>query len=384
MTVDSGTQSSKLSAELDPPDQPLSAGQHGAIAELLALEDAALVGSLYARLPHTPEEIQEAADHRIDLERAYAANSKRTALADWRTWRRFCVEADVSVLPATISSLRLFLESRLKAGRRRATLSHYLWTLALVHRLRELPWPLDTANGRLMWKGICRLKQMKLSQHQKHGLTLDEVERMLAAMGEAPADLRDAAMLSLASEALVRPAELVAFALEDFTFLSNGSGRVRFERSKTDQEGAGALLAISADCVVRLRRWLDHAQITTGPIFRAIPTIVRGEDRRERFPGRYGFPLSTGDVQRIYKRRARDAGLVDTNISGHSPRIGSTQDMVAQGLSGPLIRHQGRWKSERMVSRYSEHLQADRGAMPQLLEMRAARKRAAPNEETSA
>jgi len=143
-----GTQSSKQSTPLDPPEPPLTAGQQAAIAELLALEDAALVGSLYARVPGTPEEIQEETEHRIDLERAYAANSKRTALADWRIWRRFCAEAGVPVLPARLSTLRLFLEARVKAGRRRATLSHYLWTLALVHRLRELPWPLDTARGR--------------------------------------------------------------------------------------------------------------------------------------------------------------------------------------------------------------------------------------------
>jgi hypothetical protein len=83
-------------------------------------------------------------------------------------------------------------------------------------------------------------------------------------------------------------------------------------------------------------------------------------------------PLSTRDVQRIYKRRAAAVGLDETNISDHSLRIGSTQDMGAAGLSGPLIRHQGRWKSERRVSRHLEHLQADRGAMPQLPQRRRA------------
>lgn len=121
---------------------------------------------------------------------------------------------------------------------------------------------------------------------------------------------------------------------------------------------------------MRLRRWLAHAEVTTGAIFRAIPRILKAEEQRELLPGRYGFALSTRDVQRIYKRRAVAAGLDPTHISGHSPRIGSTQDMGAAGLSGPLIKQQGRWKSERMVARYLEHLHADRGAMPQLLEIR--------------
>jgi integrase len=311
-------------------------------------------------------------------QRAYAANSQRTALADWRTWRRFCEEASLPVLPASVTSLRRFLQARIAVGRRRATLDHYLWTLALVHRLRELPWPLDTARGELMWKGVRR--QVPKAQHQKHGLTLDEVEQMPAAMGEAPADLRDAPLLSLASEALARPSELVALAFEQLTFNAHGTGRVRFAKSKADPEGVGALLSISTDCVARLRRWFAHAEVTTGPIFRAIPRVLRSEETRERRPGRYGFALSTRDVQRIYKRRAAAAGLDPTHISGHSPRIGSTQDMAAAGLSGPLIQQQGRWKSERMVARYSEHLHADRGAMPQLLALRRAKVRNASND----
>jgi integrase len=359
-----------MTLDLDMPDPPLTPGQHAAITELLALKDAELVDRLSARGRGIAEaaQKQEELEHALDLGRAYAANSQRTALADWRTWRRFCGEAGVPALPATVGTLRRFLLSRIEAGRRRATLDHCLWTLALVHRLRELPWPLDTARGQLMWKGVRRL--VSKAQRQKHGLTLDEIEQMLAVMGETPADLRDAALLSLASELLARASELVALTLEQLTFNTEGTGRVRIAKSKADQEGAGALLAISAGCVVRLRQWLNHAEVTSGAIFRTIPRILKTGQPSPTLPGRYGSPLTTRDVQRIYKRRAAAAGLDPTHISGHSPRIGSTQDLGAAGFSAPLIKQQGRWKSERMVARYLEHLTADRGAMPQLLERR--------------
>src|SRR5688500_17734020 len=98
-----------MTPDLESPDPPLSGAQQAAIAELLALEDTALVGRLYARLSVTAEEKQEQIEHALDLERAYAANSQRTALADWRTWRRFCAELGVPALPATLGTLRRFL-----------------------------------------------------------------------------------------------------------------------------------------------------------------------------------------------------------------------------------------------------------------------------------
>jgi integrase len=363
-----------LDPPLESPDPPLTARQQTAIAELLALDDTALVDRLHVVPQDTEEEAEEQQERKNDLESAYAANSKRTARADWRTWCRFCDAAGLPRLPATVRSLRRFLKARIAAGKRRATLDHYLWTLALVHRLNELPWPLDTGPGRRMWKG--QRRRLAKGQHQKHGLTLDEVEQMIAAMKDAPSDLRDAALLSVASEVLARPSEAVSLAFEQLTFNATGSGRVFFPKSKADQEGKGAVLAISAECVERLRRWVAHAEVTTGPVFRAIPLVVFKKEKRVPLPGRYGFALNTRDVQRIYKRRAAAAGLDPINISGHSPRIGSAQDMGAANLSGPLIQQQGRWKSPRMVNRYLENLQADRGAMPQLLAMRAARKRA--------
>src|SRR6185312_2342117 len=82
----------------------------------------------------------------VDLDRAYAANTKRMWRASWRVWRAFCGAADPPwpVLPASVDSLRAFLEARITAGLCRATLDGNLSTLAMVHRLSGLPWPLHT------------------------------------------------------------------------------------------------------------------------------------------------------------------------------------------------------------------------------------------------
>jgi hypothetical protein len=51
----------------------------------------------------------------------------------------------------TVDSLRAFLQARVAAGRKRATLDLNVATLRMVHRLADLPWPLDTLQGELMW-----------------------------------------------------------------------------------------------------------------------------------------------------------------------------------------------------------------------------------------
>ena len=53
-------------------------------------------------------------------------------------------------------------------------------------------------------------------------------------------------------------------------------------------------------------------------------------------------------------------------ISGHSPRVGAAQDMIASGIRIPAIMQAGRWKSAAMVQRYGEWLLAQRSAAAQL------------------
>ena len=53
-------------------------------------------------------------------------------------------------------------------------------------------------------------------------------------------------------------------------------------------------------------------------------------------------------------------------ISGHSPRVGAAQDMIASGIGIPAIMQAGRWKSASMVQRYGERLLAERNGAAQL------------------
>jgi hypothetical protein len=50
-------------------------------------------------------------------------------------------------------------------------------------------------------------------------------------------------------------------------------------------------------------------------------------------------------------------------VSGHSIRVGATQDLLALNIDLASVMQAGRWKSNRMPMRYGEHVLAARGGM---------------------
>lgn len=319
-----------------------------AVAELLAQTPDSLV-----------ERLRVLAD---DLKLAYAPNTLRTWRADWRVWIEYCTRHQEPALPVMLPVLRGFLLERIAAGRKRATCEHYLATLTVVHRLTGLPSPMDAVDAKLMWRGL-RREHLSARQRQAKGLTLADVEAIVATLDlTQPRDQRDAALISVAFEGMFRRSELVALRIEDLAREADGSGRIFLAHSKTDQEGAGVLQYLSPETMDRLERWIETAGLSAGAIFRSTPRSNKAD--------RYDTPLSDRDVARIFKARARAAGLDAERISGHSTRVGAAQDLLAANFSGAEIMRQGRWKSERMIVRYGESLSAGRGAMARLIRSR--------------
>lgn len=313
-----------------------------AIAELVANSPEAVV-----------ERLRSMAD---DLALAYAPNTLRGWRADWRGWTEHCARVGAPPLPVTLGLLRGFLEEKIAAGRKRATLERLLSTLAIVHRLVGLPSPMESMEFKLMWRGL-RREHLTARQRQAKGLTMADLETVLGTLNpEEPRDLRDAALLCTAFETMFRRSELVQLDVSSLSVEPDGSGRIFLAHSKTDQEGAGALQYVTPSTVDLLRTWMAKANITDGPIFRS------AAHNRETFDR----PLADRDVARIFKARVMAAGLDSDRVSGHSTRVGATQDLIANNYSAAEIMRQGRWKSERMIVRYSESLSAGRSAMARM------------------
>lgn len=292
------------------------------------------------------------------LQQAYSKNTVRVWRANWRIWCAFNDAIGELPLPTTVATLERFLVHGANRGLKRATLEQYLATLATVHHLARLPNPMDSLEGKLMWKGL-RRQRLKKAQRQAAPLTWQTIQAIVGRLSAIDAaDSRDHALILVAYETLMRRSELAAMDLSHLEFQRDGSCLVFIPSSKTDQEGEGDHRPLSAATTKVLRNWLDRAAISDGAVWRTIPPAWRGESFVNR--------IADGDVARIFKRRCLQAGVPADSISGHSTRVGAAQDLIEANFSTPAIMLAGGWTTERMVARYGRKLNATRNAMAQL------------------
>lgn len=184
---------------------------------------------------------------------------------------------------------------------------------------------------------------------QVDGLMWQDVERVCvyAETEGTLAGLRDAAMIRLMSDCLLRISEVVAVNVGDLkeTTLTVGS-------SKTDQEGTGEALYVCAATRKVLNRYRERADLTHGALFRH---IRRGDHIQSN-------RLHPHSARRILKKRATDAG-VEGFISGHSLRVGSAVSLAQAGATVVDMQVAGRWKSSQMPAHYAKAELAERGAI---------------------
>ena len=171
-------------------------------------------------------------------------------------------------------------------------------------------------------------------------VTLAEAEKTIAG-------LRDAALIRLMSDCLLRISEAVAVNIGDFQKLT-----LRIRSSKTDQEGRGEVLFVGGPTLKLINRYCTRAEIQSGALFRH---IRRGDHVQS---GR----LTTVSARRIIQARAKAAG-VDGFISGHSLRVGSAVSLAQAGASVVDMQNAGRWKSPQMPAHYAKAELAERGAV---------------------
>ena len=131
------------------------------------------------------------------------------------------------------------------------------------------------------------------------------------------AGLRDAALIAVASDALLRVSEVAALEVGDLDW--SGS-TLLVCKSKTDQEGEGAVLYLGKPTLKRVRRWLEAAVLEAGRLF-----------RRVRVGGAVGRSAPSHQAIRDIIKAGAEAAGVEGRVSGRSLRVGSAQSLAAAG-----------------------------------------------------
>lgn len=157
---------------------------------------------------------------------------------------------------------------------------------------------------------------------------------------------RDRALLAFGFAGAFRRSELCALQVADLTETPDGL-RVLIRRSKGDQEGQGQEVAIPRGYRLRpveaLQAWLAAAEISSGPVFRAVALGGQVSDTA----------LADDSAARIVKRYAQRVGLDPVAYAGHSLRAGYVTSCVEANASIAKIMEQTRHKTPGMVMTYS-------------------------------
>ena len=184
---------------------------------------------------------------------------------------------------------------------------------------------------------------------QVDGLIWQDVERVCiyAETEGTLVGLRDAAMIRLMSDCLLRISEVVAVNVGDLK-----ERTLTVHASKTDQEGTSVSLYVCEATRNVLQQYQERANITRGAFFRH---IRRGDHIQSN-------RLTPHSARRIIQKRARAAG-VEGFISGHSLRVGSAVSLAQAGATVVDMQVAGRWKSSQMPAHYAKAELAERGAI---------------------
>lgn len=338
---------------------------------------------------------------------AMAPASKLAVAADLDCWLDWCAGERRAPCPADPEDLVRYLRALEADGRKPATLSRRIASLATVHRLLGIggealptsaPMVRNALRGNRRRKGAGQRQAAPLrfggGLGQTSGFT---ISALLAACSGDIQGMRDAALLSLGYDAGLRVSELTAVEVKDLRPQVDGTGLLHLPRSKTDQEGLGAWAWLSADTMRRVAAWRAEARIAEGVVFRRVGVDRRRQRSKELADARWGdedaegaallvtytvgdAPLTRQGVTGIYRRvalAAAAAGLVElaageldaavAALSTHSLRVGLTQDLFAAGEDGSGIALTLRWSSPSTALRYGRQLQVQSGVAARVL-----------------
>ena len=304
----------------------------------------------------------------------------RAVRSDWQQYIAWCEGTKHSPLPASIEQVEAFLRNAIDRGRKRATIQRYAYTIGLIHDAAGLPNPIKDRLWKQKWKQLrSRLRESGgLTSKQAGPMTGSDVAKILKTLGDSPRDLRDAALIALASDTLLRESELVAVKTEHFAYNETKNAWSLFVPfSKANQDGkADDYRFVALDTRARIERWLGVAGIESGHVFRPIGGRPK-RTAKSILPAGLGAPagndaLGAQEVARIFRRRARAAGLKHARtISGHSARVGTANDLINNGATTAQIQDAGGWGSPEMVTLYTRRSKAGMNAVADLRKTQA-------------
>ena len=219
-----------------------------------------------------------------------------------------------------------------------------LWAIAELHRSHFLPSPTRHRLVELALRGVKR----KYGAHTRQAppLSKREVVKAIQALGTSRQNMRDKAVLWVATDSWCRASEIVGFKVKDLIRQDDDTSLLYVRRSKTDPYGQGAYAFLSARGTRAVLDWVEIANLRSNE-----PLLTKSQQGAKR------AALHASTISRVMKRcTGRD------DVSAHSTRVGGVHDAFRLGCDLSSIMVAGRWMSPEMPARYGRRIRASQSA----------------------
>ena len=253
-----------------------------------------------------------------------ASGTRRAYRSDFRIFSVWCRHRELIALPALPTTVAAYLAYEGGQELRPSTLGRRLAAIQYAHQNAGHEPPTNAEGVKATLRGIRRT--LGTARNGKAPATAARAKAMARSVPDSLIGIRDRAVLLLGFAGAFRRSELVALDVDDIESSDQGL-RITIRRSKTDQDGEGAVVAIApgtTECpALALLTWLGAAGIIEGPVFRSINRAGKISKT----------PLSDRSVANIVKTYAGRVGLDARKFSAHSLRSGFLTSAAANGAS---------------------------------------------------
>lgn len=309
--------------------------------------------------------------------KAKSDNTLNGYASDWEDFDMWCKQRQLQSLPASPQVVAAYLSDRAtnswrgpsgrlrnmtdKAPLKLPTLHHRVWGIRSKHIEHGLPFDASSKEITNVLDGLRKSNTAK--EERKTPLLLEDLSKIseqlqsaIEAKNTAPVRgriaIRDRALLNLGFISAMRRAEIASLTMKDIKFVDNGI-EIHIMQSKTgERELVVPFGSNPYTCPVRsLKAWLQEANITEGPIFRAVNRHGHVSNR-PMAPHSIALIIQGNDYIQDKTKEAKLKGQAVPSYGGHSLRAGFVTTAIIKGVPEDLIMAQTGHKKRDTLDKY--------------------------------
>lgn len=316
------------------------------------------IPNLNSAINHLLQEFEKRKDR-------YAPKTIKRLYSAWGKFVEWCANKSLQSLPAAASTVETFFIDK-STTLHRNTLSIYRWAISRVHKITGCPDPCTDVFVEDRLKMISRTK-VRNGEKIKQAAPFNEkhLDLLIRLWGKSSKliDKRNLLLLAIAYESMLRESELANIKLSHIEITDFDDAILTIPVTKINHSGEPDTCILSSEIVTMYRNYISEAKlnINTDPflfcgISKHNTPLLRKEPK----------PISTKTIEGVFKKAWEDLSLITSvknKFTGHSARVGATQDLLSKGYSTLQVQQSGRWATSTMVSRYGRAILARDSAM---------------------